>query len=379
MLKTFLLPLSLLSVSSLFAGPALQLTPSAEASAISFKFGLSARQFDSVGIELGKPERAPRPQLFASQSLVGPASNGQYFDGFVRPDTGTDGNTAFFSYGSANERPAANSVIFNGLVSSSLSDTLSPAFFSGDSQDQSESAIVPEMAIDITVNWLNGKRIYIGGGLSAASIESQFSRRGLRDFTRTFQTRTTQTRDTFTAAEGVILPIGPYRGNSSGQGGVLLPLSPSQKETETTTDTRVQDTLIDQSAEIDLSLYVLDVHFGLQQLIGERFYLTAETGLTLNLVDYQFRSQSRFREVGDRIAGRQLRSGETASQSSSGLAMALGAYLEGGAGWSVNNRWSVEVTGRYDLADSISEHVGADSFSFDPSGWSASLGFRYEF
>ena len=351
----------------------------AEEPRVSFKFGISSRRFESVDLSLSSPALAPRPTLLPSESLVGPAASGQYLDGFVLPDGGTDGNTAFISYGPDNERPAPNSVVFEGVLSSSRSDSLLPNGLSGLEREDKETVFPPEISLDVLVHKQAGRRIYVGGGLSFGSVDSSLQRVGDRQFTRSFTSSTTTTRDTFTAAEGVILPTGPYRGNNQGLGGVLLPLAPSDRETTQTTNTLTQETVIDQSADLDLDLYIFDVHVGLQSQLGNKFYSLLEGGLTFNIIDYGAESRTSFRQRGDVILGQDLSSGVLRDSSDTGTALAFGAYVEAGLGYEISANWSLELAGRYDIVQSITEDLGETQFSFDASGLSASLGLRYSF
>jgi hypothetical protein len=177
-------------------------------------------------------------------------------------------------------------------------------------------------------------------------------------------------------ATGLVLPNAPYTG-SPGAIAPLLPAEPSRRTFEDSlrsTDTAFFNDSVNESLDVNLFGFSLGAS-AIYQTEG-RFFTGVATGLILNIADWDASRSDQLVQITN--GGAPVKINSTSFQDS-GTDVLFGYYLQGSAGYQINESWSVEANARYDWNESLRDSVGGSDFDVDLTGFTLGLGANYSF
>ena len=351
-----LLPLSILSVTAVFAGE-----PAATKDAITQNPAASRLRFGAayaplVGLKtefggLGKFNSAFNPKP------LGGGRNYNYDDGFVRVDSSDNmgDQTWNWSYENDSQFNAAD----GGSIDLSITNSSADAGASDDNQAESgiEFFAYYDMGA-VTFPALKERNATWGfrGGLHYAHVDTGNN--------STLSSETVTLTDRFDL-NGVIAPLAPFSGSFNGPG-PLISDSPDRTVGPGST------AFVAGSRDLDVHLTTLNFGSYLEVPISGKFNVTLEGGLSMGFAagSYDYQSSTSIAGLGTK----------TSSGGDSDLTLLPGAYVGMSGIYQLNESWAIQAAGRYQYLDSLElESNGSNAtLSFD-SAFVLSLGALYSF
>lgn len=276
----------------------------------------------------------------------------EYDDGFVRPDISGSTTTTNWSYQNDSQYDPAD----GGSLAFSITDV--PGTASGRETDDALAGFEMFASRDMGTFQLGREQASWGliGRLNYANIDIQ------SNSTLTLDGR--RMTDTF-PLNGVIPPLAPYTGSFSGPG-PLLGTMPVQEMLLVPGGASVSG-----FRELEANLFALSAGPWISFTPFEKFHLQLEAGVTLAVIDgdYRQRSTTAF-------------GGTTGTSTSRGgdSAVVPGFYAGGTASYDFNSRWSGFAGLRYQYLDDYEVRAGGSeaSLSFSQS-FIGVIGVRFRF
>lgn len=344
--------------------------------------GLSWRSIGAVDFDTGRtaltiptlwqPSSTPVPGIGAAS---GPAER-IYDNGFIRPDARATRTT---DYGYDDLNQVQGSRLTYDATGGERRDVERSSGGADTSWDRDRDwNFAPYLKLTYLQEAGNGWRV--GPSLHLSFTQINGARRGLNTISGREQ------RDIFDIAAsdsfditGLSLPRQvPYTGSP----GIVAPLVPNEPvagsrvltPTLRSTDIAVWNDSISEHLEVDT--WSLSVGAEASYQFKDRFYGAVGAGVALNVASWDARrSDQLFQQINDAppVAI------SSTSASNLGSSVLWGFYLQGTAGYRVNESFSVEARLRFDHTEDLSGRVGNSSFQVDLSGFSVGVGGNYTF
>ena len=341
---------------------ALELPP--EALGWTLGAGVQWRQIGEVSFGGGHRARTSDiPVMRGESSGSGPG----YSNGYVLPDSTGGANTWNWGFNDPSQ-VVGNTLTFSGSNTEIFQRVLSQTLDSAWSDDLAGLGIYFELESPVLLKW---KRFNLSAVASYSFVQDE-TEQSADAFSAVRQTMLKH--NSFTDAYDIagIAPVTPQQGTFNGPGPVIsrTPQSRSGGATKLTMlDDEVFTSRVDQSFKINLHTLSAGPRIGMD--FG-KLRATAGLGLAINIADWEAASNETLSSETRKVLKRWQ---DTTSE----LDILLGAYVELGAQYAINERWSINANLRYDIAQDLSGQVANTPIDLDLGGFTAMIGVGWRF
>lgn len=376
----------LLPASAVFAGapamPDKSPAPASRAAGWRFSAGLMYRSlggFDWVSGTQSTPALVtigPGSNT-AGIDAIGPANafaDRTYTDGFVFQDGGTaanGGDTWYWGYNNASQ-VSGDTISFRGGNGTAAQTTATDNYESG-----AFSSDIDGASPYVQLEWikpyndslsfgLQGNFSFLNTGASQ-SLSTFTASKSRSDFAITYT-------DTYSLGGG-IPPQAPYAGTLQGPGFLLTNIPLNRVASQVASGGETATAFNSINTDFDLKLYSLSLGPVMEYQHGP-WAVQASAGLTLNIADWDAdQTETLFVSRDGGAAAAQ----QTWRNDGSGTELKPGFFIQAGVSRQLNDRWSVNMFGRYDMIGDIDVDAGPSAGTADLSGWSVGggIGFRF--
>lgn len=313
---------------------------------------------------------------------VGPVdsfADRRYRDGFVFIDDNTTNPESFLPGTTAYWGHASDSQVQGGSLRYTGGDYRTSSFRAGDSSlDAGWSSDLDGVSpvLELGAFYPITGHLRLGGTLSFlfSNFDASHSSSPFHAF-QTLQESSFSVSDWFDL-QGVAPPAAPYSGTFDHPGTApLIDNLPSQRLTipgQSSRQSAIFLNQVDESVKIDL--YTFSLGPTLRYDTG-CFTLSGTLGLAVNVVDWEASFQERLYQdaPGPRKQLRQW------NDQRGGTDVLPGFFLQGAAGYNLNDHWQVSVFGRYDWSASLTRSIGPSEFSAYFGGFTLGGGLTFTF
>jgi hypothetical protein len=349
-----------------------------------WQFSISAgpawRQIGDVRVSGGyRSGGLALPSLVGGNSLVTPPigdpdsyADRTYNDGYVNQDAGTpnDGYTWNWGYDQASQIQG-NQLAFSATGSQSVYSESRSALGTGTSGSRDLEGMAPHLQIDaVSPHRLGPFRVGFSAGLDFTSADRNlaFSGFSLNQMREDYRLDYVDYYD----LDGVVPPQAPYQGSFDGPG----PSIGNRPSSSTVTPVLLgsESALFSNAVISSFELNALNITLGPSLTLSEgRFDFAVSGGVSLNVYDWEARQNERLEVT---TAGGTATYASWADQDQ-GVKFRPGIYLQGEAGFRINEVLGVTGFARLDAAKEFSVGAGPTRYEVDPYGTTMGMMLRF--
>jgi hypothetical protein len=329
-----------------------------------------------------RPSISVRHSEGSQGSDVGPVdsfADRRYRDGFVFIDDNTTNPESFLPGTTAYWGHVSDSQVQDGSLRYSGGDYRTLSFLSGGSSsdaDWSSDLDGASPVFELGAFYPVTGHLRLGGMMSFlfSNFDASHSSAPFHAF-QTLKESFFSVSDWYDL-QGVTPPEAPYSGSFDHPGTApLIDNLPSQRRNLPGGSSRQSATYINQVEEsLKIDLYTFSFGPTLRFDAG-RFALSGSLGLAVNVAAWEASFQERLYQEAPG-ARKQLREW---SDRRGDTDILPGFFLQGSAGYDVNDHWQVSVFGRYDWSESLTRSIGPSDFSADFGGFTLGGGLTFTF